>query len=58
MDLKHINKILSTFYQRSTFIRSRNAFVFQDPESPTINSLYGWSGISAQFKLCSFMFSF
>ena len=56
MDLKHINKILSI--SSSTFIRSRNAFVFQDPESPTINSLYGWSGISAQFKLCSFMFSF
>ena len=32
--------------------------VFSDSEPPTINMLYGWSGISGQFELSSFMFSF
>ena len=42
----------------SLFIRLRNAFVFPDPEPPNINILYGWSEISGQFGLCSFMSSF
>ena len=32
-----------------------NEFVFPDPEPPTINVLYGWSGISGQLGLCSFV---
>ena len=33
-------------------------FVFQDPEPPANNILYGWSGICGQFALCFFMSSF
>ena len=36
---------------RSGFITLSNAFVFQDPERPTINILYERSGISGQFGL-------
>ena len=39
------------------FIRLSNAFVFQDPEAPTINTLYGWSGISGKCGLGSLMYS-
>ena len=42
--------ILSVFV--SWFIRLSNASVFPDPEPPTFNILYGWTGISAQFGLC------
>ena len=49
-------KILSKY--GSWFIRLTNAFVFPDPEPQTIKILYGLSGISGQFVLCSFMFSF
>ena len=31
------------------FFRLSNAFAFTDTESPTINILYGCSGISGQF---------
>ena len=41
----------------SRFIRWSNAFVFSDPEPPTINILYACSAISDQFGLCSFVFS-
>ena len=39
-------------------IRLNNEFVFPDLEPPIINILYGWSRISGQFRLCSFMFIF
>ena len=35
--------------------RLSNAFVFPDPEPPTINNLYGWSGISGEVELCSYV---
>ena len=38
-------------------IRLNNAFVFPNPDPLVINIPYGWSGISGQFGLCSFMFS-
>ena len=34
------------------------AFVFPDSEPPSINILYGCSGISGKFGLCSFISPF
>ena len=43
MDLLHINNFF--LISGSLFIILSYAFVFPDPEPPTINILYGWSGI-------------
>ena len=40
------------------FIKVNNAFVFPDPEPPTISILYGWSRIYGHFLLCFALFSF
>ena len=44
-------EILSILY--CSFIKLSNAFVFPDPEPPTIKILYGLSGIYGNFLLCS-----
>ena len=46
------------FYQNlfCWFFRLNN--VFPDSDPPIVDILYRWSGISDQFGLCSFMFSF
>ena len=55
-----INQVLissSDLFSGWFFIKFNNTFVFQDPESPIINILYGWSGLYGQFLLCSVLFS-
>ena len=37
-------------------MRLSNAFDFPNPEPPTINTLYGWSGICSQFGLLFYAF--
>ena len=53
LEYKHILSISGLWITRLS-----NAFVFPDPEPPTINTVYGWSEIYDQFVLSFVFFCF
>ena len=53
--LKCLKHVLAYLLINKLYFVSYGSFAFPDPELSTLNILYGLSGISGQFGLCSFM---